>query len=613
MQSFQINSSQLTSALQGFGHNHTSTSKLDVYAAPSGPFEIASLTVRFLLPCLQRHWTDVIGLIFVGLAITLTVVALLQAFGRYFMIGGIVVTGVGSIAITLVFWYNYFISGATAPYDPGQPNLNLSQISSYLEVYSISQLQYLLFVCLLMTLFSVIIVITIIVLRKRLYVSLSFFDETAMYSVLGLPLILLQPLVTSVIILAVIVYSVTAALYIAAYQEASVDADGFVFYSPKLHPPTWFLLILHVSISWWLLEFIYACQDIAIAGTIARWYFSRDRRKFHFTLLPILSSNGNLFRYGLGVAASGSIAVNIAQTLRIFTLRNANHSSESAIKIESDPQPPGCQCCDGNWPRFCHRGAYILHAIFGDDFYESGKRAYWLALGYHRHLIVLNAFSSLSIFLIKILALLLTLIIAIMWLQEKLVIYPIAECFFPILIACCAAFVFASAFLNVYIVAFDTIFLCYCLDELFKKEKPSEENMFTSKTVQQVFRSPTPSPSPPPSPPTSPAYSPPPPPAPIPKSPSPPPSPEPEIIPQEASKVEASKVEAPSRREITCRPCCATPCIRGIDAKTKPRRTIADVKTCCTSSSDTCCTIDDVNRQQRRNVSSTAARIEDAS
>ena len=465
---FQTISNQLSQALRNYALNVTSRSTLDVYKAPSGYFEVTSLGIRFLYACLTSFWPDVIALSFISLGLTLLCVLMIHMFGRYLLIGSIIFSCLGAVALSAVFWYSYSISSASFSFENSLPYSSLNYIRSYLEVSSIREIVYLLPICLLLTFVALLLIAAVIVIRRKLYLSITFFDETAMQSVIGIPLILLQPLVTSIIVLCFLAFVVSSAIYLAASQAVTVDTDGFAYYVPRKLPPTWLLLTFHVIISLWVLEFIYACQDMVIAGSMSRWYFNDDRRRWQLMLAPVIEQNAFLMRYGLGIAAFGSLAINVAQILRIFSFAGKKTSSQANFK--SDNQTPDCQACARNFIHYSNRGAYVCHALFGDSFHESGMRAYIYELGYHRHLVAINSFSTLSLFLCKIGIALSTLLITLMWLHARNGFYPVVECLFPILIVCIVAYVMAACFLNLYAMAFEAIFICYCIDEYLKND-----------------------------------------------------------------------------------------------------------------------------------------------
>lgn len=62
-------------------------------------------------------------------------------------------------------------------------------------------------------------------------------------------------------------------------------------------------------------QFIIGCQNFIIAGTICRWYFTRDRTKLH---KPIKKSFSHLFKFHLGSVCFSAILVTIVKLFKML-------------------------------------------------------------------------------------------------------------------------------------------------------------------------------------------------------------------------------------------------------------------------------------------------------
>jgi hypothetical protein len=70
-------------------------------------------------------------------------------------------------------------------------------------------------------------------------------------------------------------------------------------------------------------QFIIGCQNFIIAGTIVRWYFTRDKTKLE---KPIKKSFSHLFKFHLGSVCFGAILITLVKLIKMaFT----------AIKVRS--------------------------------------------------------------------------------------------------------------------------------------------------------------------------------------------------------------------------------------------------------------------------------------
>lgn len=64
----------------------------------------------------------------------------------------------------------------------------------------------------------------------------------------------------------------------------------------------------------WFTTFLYGCQDFIIAGSVSKWFFTRNKSKLS---LPMITTFGHLIRYHLGSICFGSVLIAIVQFVRI--------------------------------------------------------------------------------------------------------------------------------------------------------------------------------------------------------------------------------------------------------------------------------------------------------
>jgi solute carrier family 44 (choline transporter-like protein), member 1 len=62
----------------------------------------------------------------------------------------------------------------------------------------------------------------------------------------------------------------------------------------------------------WTCEFIFACQQLAIAGAVAYWYFKKP------TDTPVICAISKLVKYHLGSVAKGSFIITIFKIPRLI-------------------------------------------------------------------------------------------------------------------------------------------------------------------------------------------------------------------------------------------------------------------------------------------------------
>ncbi len=82
----------------------------------------------------------------------------------------------------------------------------------------------------------------------------------------------------------------------------------------------------------WTYNFIIACGQIVIAGSIGAWYWTRDKKSF----LPkgmIARSIYRLARYHLGTAALGSLILGVVQFIKLTILAAQQQAKKSKNRV----------------------------------------------------------------------------------------------------------------------------------------------------------------------------------------------------------------------------------------------------------------------------------------
>lgn len=65
----------------------------------------------------------------------------------------------------------------------------------------------------------------------------------------------------------------------------------------------------------WFVNFIIGCQNFVIAGTISKWYFTRDKTKLDG---PIKTTFSHLLKFHLGSVCMGAILLTIAKIIKML-------------------------------------------------------------------------------------------------------------------------------------------------------------------------------------------------------------------------------------------------------------------------------------------------------
>ncbi|KAI9997472.1 hypothetical protein PInf_001375 [Phytophthora infestans] len=155
-----------------------------------------------------------------------------------------------------------------------------------------------------------------------------------------------------------------------------------------------------------------------------------------------------------------------------------------------------CLWCFEKCIKFLSKNAYILIAMKGSSFCTASARSFKLIFKNMARVAVVNSISFFLLFLIKMTVTLAVGLVVFALLSKSsslslsaeqlsllggaTVTSPLA----PAVVACVLAWLVASAFVNVYDTAIDTILLCFCEDTELHGETASE---FMSKELQHIM------------------------------------------------------------------------------------------------------------------------------
>jgi solute carrier family 44 protein 1 (choline transporter-like protein) len=176
--------------------------------------------------------------------------------------------------------------------------------------------------------------------------------------------------------------------------EAGTEVDGQFKATLRKNGLIHAAEIINVIAFLWFTQFLFGCQHFVIAGTISKWYFTRDKTKLHS---PIQTTFTQLMSFHLGSVCMGSLVITIVKILKLMVraAERAMAKSESAIGA--------CLACCCVYLveqlerllKFLVRNAYIIVAHEGTPFVDSAKRAFNLILGNLMDIVALNQFGDL--------------------------------------------------------------------------------------------------------------------------------------------------------------------------------------------------------------------------
>uniref|UniRef100_A0A671X2G2 Choline transporter-like protein n=1 Tax=Sparus aurata TaxID=8175 RepID=A0A671X2G2_SPAAU len=212
---------------------------------------------------------------------------------------------IGSIGGTGVLWWLYV---------DHKHALNNSTLSVFGKEVAADNVKALLVYSIGATIFTVVLLIVMFIMRKRVALTISLFHVAGKVFI-HLPLLALQPFWTFICLMLFWVYWVTVLLFLGTSgTPIKNNSTGVVEY--EMQGPLQFLVWYHVVGLIWISEFILAFQQMTIAGAVVTYYFTRNKSQMPVT--PILSSMVRTIRYHLGTLAKGSFIITLVKIPRLI-------------------------------------------------------------------------------------------------------------------------------------------------------------------------------------------------------------------------------------------------------------------------------------------------------
>ncbi|XP_007934317.1 choline transporter-like protein 3 [Orycteropus afer afer] len=305
---------------------------------------------------------------------------------------------------------------------------------------------------------TVVLLILIFVLRKRIKLTVELF-QVINKAISSSPFLLLQPLWTFAILIFFWVLWVAVLLSLGTAGAAQVIEGGQVEYKPLsgIRYMWWYHLIGLI----WTSEFILACQQMTITGAVVTCYFNRNKNDP--PVHPILSSLSVLCCYHQGTVIKGSFLITVVRIPRtilvyVYNILKEKRNAWSTCVFRC------CFCCFwclDNCLRHLNQNAYTTTAINGTDFCTSAKDALKMLSKNSSHFTSINCFGDFIIFLGKVLVVCFTVFGGLMAFNynRALQVWTI-----PLLLVAFFAYFTAHSFLSVFETVLDTLFLCFVVD-----------------------------------------------------------------------------------------------------------------------------------------------------
>ncbi|KAB1280235.1 Choline transporter-like protein 1 [Camelus dromedarius] len=261
------------------------------------------------------------------------------------------------------------------------------------------------------TVFTVILFLIMLVMRKRVALTIALFHVAGKVFI-HLPLLVFQPFWTFFALVLFWVYWIMTLLFLGTAGSAVQNDQGFVEF--RVSGPLQYMWWYHLVGLIWISEFILALN--------------------------------RLIRYHLGTVAKGSFIITLVKIPRMILMY-----IHSQLK---------------------GKNAYTATAINSTNFCTSAKDAFVILVENALRVAAINTVGDFMLFLGKVLIVCSTGLAGIMLLnyQQDYTVWVL-----PLIIVCLFAFLVAHCFLSIYEMVVDVLFLCFAVDTKYNDGSPGRE------------------------------------------------------------------------------------------------------------------------------------------
>ncbi|XP_072754368.1 choline transporter-like protein 1 isoform X1 [Anoplolepis gracilipes] len=388
-------------------------------------------------------WRELVYLLLIALALSLSILVAFRYMVQYviyIVLIGAVLACIGGTTYLWWAWYQEKNSLRDENIDPED-----SSLQPYF-IYSI-----------IMSIVTVIVLLVILVMRKRIELVMQLFREAGK-AVCAMPALLFQPIYTYLFIGFTMVAWIYCMLWIESAGDIYLNRKKHVHFKKDalLIATRWYNLFLFFV----AYEFYMGCQHMVVACAVARWFFTRDKRRLS---LPVVKGFGYLIRYHMGTVAFGALIIGVVRLIRAMISFIQNHLKQYDNALVKAILWC-CQCCLWCFEcalKFLTRNAYIETAIYGCNFCIGGRKAFQALSSNILRVAAINSVGDFVLFLGKVFVVTLTVVTGVYLMQKK---DGLTHPWIPITLAGIFAFLVAHCFISIYEMIIDTIFLCFCED-----------------------------------------------------------------------------------------------------------------------------------------------------
>jgi hypothetical protein len=352
--------------------------------------------------------------------------------------------------------------------------------------------QTLLAIAIIGTVVAVGLTFLLIFARSRISLAISIIQE-ASRAVRAMPMIVVFPLLKYILLVGLVVWclyifamlSTSGSTIAKSVSDAGNNSTSLALLNSKLNgtaikpfsfsPDTtlhW-LELYYVFGFFWSWQMIIAVGQCTVAGSIACWYWTRDKKALPVGV--VFRSLIRVLRYHLGSLALGSLIIALVQTIRVVLqyMQNRLKASKNKVVLMILRCLDCCFACVEKFLKFISKNAYVEIAVYGYSFCDGAKQAWNLLTRNAFRVMVIDRVADFLLFLGKLTIACITGWIGMVMLQKDADVGSFYA--LPVLVIFFLGWSIASCFTSVLGMAIDTIFLCFCEDAERHDGSPGKE------------------------------------------------------------------------------------------------------------------------------------------
>ena len=261
------------------------------------------------------------------------------------------------------------------------------------------------------TIFTVILVLILIIMRKRIDLVIRLFAE-AQKALAAQPFLFAVPLLTFTVLFMFLTYWILTSFMI--YSYGSYDTHQLIIYNQTINRNHLSKAIwaYHFIALIWITEFIFGCQSMVVAGSVAKWYFTSPKSEFKSS---IFDSILRLIVYHMGSIALGSFLITLFKVPR-YILMYIQDKIKASGSTTVEYLAKCCICCLWcleKFMKFINSNAYTIIAIESVSFCTAAQKAFIIVVENSLRMAAINSVGDFMLFLSKLAVSALTLLLSV--------------------------------------------------------------------------------------------------------------------------------------------------------------------------------------------------------